>query len=165
MSIASASVFPIDHIPQLRARIAAVLLKPISWKKASAESGVPDVWENLLCRGCSPNRCRGFTISHRQGQRSRRTCAPTNKSSGYRSDTYPPKDASQQGSVATFNRGSKSRASDYSAMDGASRLSKRKSGPIKISYSHRLLPKPKRAFSYNKENVKDIYGIQITLSA
>ena len=93
-------------------------------------------------------------LSHLPGSTTSLQRAPTNESSGYRSDIYAPKDASRQGSVATFDSGSTTKASDYSVGDAASPISKKESGPSKILHSHGKLPKPKRAFSYDKEAEK-----------
>ena len=93
-------------------------------------------------------------LSHLPGSTSSLQRAPTNDSSGYRSDICAPKDTSRQGSVATFDSGSTTKASDHSVGDAEPPISKKESGPSKILHSHGKFPKPKRAFSYDKEAEK-----------
>ena len=93
-------------------------------------------------------------LHHHVGSTSSLQHAPTQNNKSSKSDIYAPKDASRQGSVATFDSGSTTKASDYSVGDSASPITKKESGASRKLHSHPKMPKPKRAFSYDKEAEK-----------
>lgn len=126
---------------------------PGQWSPANNSSNRKGGLLSKLRRNKGDHDSQGF-FSHLPGSTTSLQRAPTNESRGYRSDIYAPKDASRQGSVATFDNGSTTKASDYSVGDAASPISKKESGPSKILHSHGKFPKPKRAFSYDKEAEK-----------
>ncbi|KAL2057206.1 hypothetical protein ABVK25_002259 [Lepraria finkii] len=126
---------------------------PGQWSPANNSSNRKGGLLSKLRRNKGDHDPQGF-FSHLPGSTTSLQRAPTNESRGYRSDIYAPKDASRQGSVATFDNGSTTKASDYSVGDAASPISKKESGPSKILHSHGKFPKPKRAFSYDKEAEK-----------
>ena len=94
-------------------------------------------------------------LNHLSGSTTSLQYVPISEEKSYKSDLASRRDASRQGSVATFQSDSTAKASDYSVGDaayGVSPISKKESGSSKILHSHGKFPiKPKRGFSYESE--------------
>lgn len=92
---------------------------------------------------------------------------PSREERNYKAELSSQRDASRQGSVATFQSDSTAKASDYSVGDaayGVSPASKKESGPSKILHSHGKFPKPKRGLSYEGHS-KDEKGRNASMAS
>ena len=94
-------------------------------------------------------------LNHFSGSTTSLSSVPSNESSrNFRNELTKHKSA-RQGSVATFDSGSTTKASDYQSGDAESPISKKESTGSRILHSHGKFPKPKRGLSYEGHSGKD----------
>ena len=108
-------------------------------------------------RGHKAERGSNDTLSSLPGSSNSLHTVQTNESGrSFRSELANSTKSARQGSVATFDSGSTAKASDHPNADGDSPISKKESTGSRILHSHGKFPKPKRGFSYESHNSKDL---------